>query len=191
VQKRRVAVTLSLAACAICIATIILLVIVIIQGSTGVNEGSLPSEYVDEGIDILSPEVLMLILTTGVLGASVFLLLYSVSISGEIPDSAESAAADSNVVAGEGISATIADVISEEEPIPEKPDLELESRLPKDQLEIYLLIKEEGGEMLQKNIVAKRIFSQAKVTRLLDKLENRGLIVRERHGMTNKIRLIY
>jgi len=190
VQKRRVAVALSLAACAICIATIILLVIVIIQGSTGVNEGSLPSEYVDEGIDIISPEVLMLILTTGVLGASVFLLLYSVSISGEIPDSAESAAADSNVDAGEGISATIADAISEEEPIPEKPDLELESRLPKDQLEIYLLIKEEGGEMLQKNIVAKRIFSQAKVTRLLDKLENRGLIVRERYGMTNKIRLI-
>ena len=44
--------------------------------------------------------------------------------------------------------------------------------------------------MLQKNIVAKRIFSQAKVTRLLDKLENRGLIVRERYGMTNKIRII-
>lgn len=190
-HKRRIAITLSLAACAICIAVIILLVIVIIQGSTGVNEGSLPSQYVDEGIDLFSPKVIMLILTTGVLGTSVFLLLYSLSSLREVPDSAESTAVDSDVVANEGISVPTADGESEgEETTPQKTDLALESKLPKDELEIYLLIREEGGEMLQKNIVAKRIFSQAKVTRLLDKLENRGLIVRVRHGMTNKIRLI-
>ncbi len=32
-------------------------------------------------------------------------------------------------------------------------------------------------------------FSEAKVSRLLDRLEEPGLVVRERQGMTNRVRL--
>lgn len=58
-----------------------------------------------------------------------------------------------------------------------------------DERNLYQMIASAGGEVLQKDLVAKNVFSKAKVTRLLDKLEERGLIVRERHGMTNKIKI--
>lgn len=59
-----------------------------------------------------------------------------------------------------------------------------------DELRLYEMISDAGGEMLQMKVVASGVFSKAKVTRLLDKLEKRGLVVRERHGMTNRIRII-
>lgn len=62
--------------------------------------------------------------------------------------------------------------------------------LPEDEQKLYSMISEAGGELLQMHIVSSGIFSKAKVTRLLDKLEGRGLVVRERHGMTNRVRLI-
>ena len=61
--------------------------------------------------------------------------------------------------------------------------------LDEDEKRLYALIRERGGEMLQKDIVASGSFSKAKVTRLLDKLENKEVVARERHGMTNEIRL--
>jgi len=61
--------------------------------------------------------------------------------------------------------------------------------LPEDERRIFEVIDASGGEMLQKNLVASGEFSRSKVTRLLDKLEGRGLIKRERHGMTNMVRL--
>jgi len=62
--------------------------------------------------------------------------------------------------------------------------------LDEDEKRFYALIRERGGEMLQKDIVASGSFSKAKVTRLLDKLERKEIVARERHGMTNKIRLL-
>jgi uncharacterized membrane protein len=62
--------------------------------------------------------------------------------------------------------------------------------LDADELRLYEMIREAGGEMLQMHVVSAKVFSKAKVTRLLDKLEKRGLVVRERHGMTNRIRVI-
>ncbi|MGB2826532.1 MAG: hypothetical protein WBC49_07860 [Thermoplasmata archaeon] len=59
-----------------------------------------------------------------------------------------------------------------------------------DELRLYEMIRDAGGEILQMHVVSAKIFSKAKVTRLLDKLEKRGLVVRERHGMTNRIRII-
>jgi uncharacterized membrane protein len=44
-------------------------------------------------------------------------------------------------------------------------------------------------EMLQRDLVKSTAFSDAKVSRLLDRLEARGLVVRERQGMTNRVRL--
>lgn len=55
-----------------------------------------------------------------------------------------------------------------------------------DEREIYQLIYNTKGEILQKDIIVSD-FSRAKVTRLLDYLENRGLIERKSYGMTNKV----
>ncbi len=74
-----------------------------------------------------------------------------------------------------------------EEPISE---LTLVRLLDEDERRMYLEIREHGGQMYQRELVAKGDFSKAKVTRVLDKLERRGLVVRERHGMTNRVRIV-
>lgn len=66
----------------------------------------------------------------------------------------------------------------------------LKSPMTEDEGRLYEMIAESGGEMLQMHIVSSEVFSKAKVTRLLDKLEKRGLVIRERHGMTNRVRII-
>jgi uncharacterized membrane protein len=73
-----------------------------------------------------------------------------------------------------------------DEVIGERYDSQL---LPEDERRLYEIIDEAGGEILQVKLVASGEFSKSKVTRLLDKLEDRGLIKRERHGMTNRVRL--
>ena len=67
---------------------------------------------------------------------------------------------------------------------------ELLRSLSEDEFGLYQMLEEAGGAMLQMNIVATKAYSKAKVTRLLNKLEARGLIVRERKGMTNRVRII-
>lgn len=62
--------------------------------------------------------------------------------------------------------------------------------LDEDERRMYLELRDHGGQMFQRDIVALRIFSKAKVTRVLDKLEAKGLVVREAHGMTNRVRLV-
>lgn len=59
-----------------------------------------------------------------------------------------------------------------------------------DERNLYQMIASADGEVFQKDLVSKKVFSKAKVTRLLDKLEERGLIVRERYGATNKIKIV-
>jgi len=77
---------------------------------------------------------------------------------------------------------------------PASPDaiseLTLVKLLDEDERRMYLEIREQDGVVLQRDLVARGMFSKAKVTRVLDKLETKGLIVRERHGMTNRIRLV-
>jgi len=63
--------------------------------------------------------------------------------------------------------------------------------LDEDERLLYTRLRDSGGVVLQKDVVAWGTFSAAKVTRLLDRLERKGLVVRERHGMTNRIRLAY
>ena len=58
-----------------------------------------------------------------------------------------------------------------------------------DERKMFRRIVDAGGEVLQKDLVAEGVFSRAKVTRLLDKLERKGLIVRERFGSTNLVRV--
>ncbi|MDD3398249.1 MAG: MarR family transcriptional regulator [Candidatus Methanomethylophilaceae archaeon] len=54
---------------------------------------------------------------------------------------------------------------------------------------VFRTIMEAGGEILQKDIVNKTKMSDAKVSRTLDRLEEKGVIVKERHGMSNKVRI--
>lgn len=62
--------------------------------------------------------------------------------------------------------------------------------LDPDERQMYLELRDHGGEMFQRDLVALGTFSKAKVTRVLDKLEAKGLVVREAHGMTNRVRLL-
>ena len=76
---------------------------------------------------------------------------------------------------------------------PEKKDnLEVEIAfvlhlLDGDKRKLFNEIVEAGGEILQSDLNANTGFSKAKVTRVLDYLELKGLIVRKSYGMTNKI----
>jgi uncharacterized membrane protein (DUF106 family) len=59
--------------------------------------------------------------------------------------------------------------------------------LAKDEKQIMEKIIESEGTIFQSELVEKTGFSKVKVTRLLDKLEGKGLIERMRRGMTNVI----
>jgi len=52
---------------------------------------------------------------------------------------------------------------------------------------VFSVIVEAGGEVLQKDLPIQTNFSKVKITRTLDYLEAKGLIIRKRHGMTNKV----
>ncbi len=47
----------------------------------------------------------------------------------------------------------------------------------------------DNDAILQRDLIAKTGFSEPKVSRLLDKLERRGLILRQRDGMGNRVLL--
>lgn len=61
--------------------------------------------------------------------------------------------------------------------------------LPEDERAVYRLLLSKGGQVLQKDLRQLVSFSGPKVSRVLDRLERKGLVVRERHGMTNRVRL--
>lgn len=48
-------------------------------------------------------------------------------------------------------------------------------------------IVEAGGEILQSELPIQTGFSKAKITRILDSLERKGLIIRKSYGMRNKV----
>lgn len=76
-------------------------------------------------------------------------------------------------------------------PAPSVAEPTLVKLLDGDERRMYLELRDHGGQMYQRDLVALRIFSKAKVTRVLDKLESKGLVVREAHGMTNRVRLVH
>ncbi|HEY7588465.1 MAG TPA: MarR family transcriptional regulator [Thermoplasmata archaeon] len=73
------------------------------------------------------------------------------------------------------------------EPVPEPVLMKL---LNRDERQMYLEIRNRGGTVLQRDLVALGLWSKAKVTRVLDKLEAKGIVVREAHGMTNRVRIL-
>ena len=68
------------------------------------------------------------------------------------------------------------------------PDIALRL-LTGDELSLYQRIVASAGTALQKDLVGVGLFSGPKVSRILDRLEAKGLVARERYGMTNRIRL--
>lgn len=62
-----------------------------------------------------------------------------------------------------------------------------ESQLDEEEKRFYTLIKEGNGSKYQTDIIRETGYSKVKVTRILDRLEGKGIIERRRRGMTNVI----
>lgn len=60
------------------------------------------------------------------------------------------------------------------------------SSLRKEEREVFKIIKE-NKTIFQADLIEKLGFGKAKVSRILDRLENRELIERKRRGMTNVV----
>ncbi len=58
-----------------------------------------------------------------------------------------------------------------------------------DERKVFSELLNFNGEILQNELVLKSGLSKVKVTRILSSLENKNLIIKERHGLTNKIKL--
>ncbi len=58
-----------------------------------------------------------------------------------------------------------------------------------DERKAIIVLQNAKGEMLQNKLVEKLGLSKVKVTRVLARLERKELIVRTRHGLTNKVKL--
>jgi hypothetical protein len=77
---------------------------------------------------------------------------------------------------------------------PIEPDLQKErvagvllKALEGDERRTVKLIVDNGGRMLQNDLVNSLNFSKAKVSRILFKLEQRKIIIKEKYGLTNSI----
>jgi uncharacterized membrane protein len=70
---------------------------------------------------------------------------------------------------------------------PKKKKVVIPENLTDDERKIIDELVKQNGMIFQSEIVEKLDVSKVKVTRILDKLEGRGLIERRRRGMTNAI----
>ena len=59
--------------------------------------------------------------------------------------------------------------------------------LNEDQRKVLEKIIEEEGTIFQSDLVEKTKLSKVKVSRILDKLEGKGIVERKRHGMSNVV----
>ena len=58
-----------------------------------------------------------------------------------------------------------------------------------DERTMFKAIMDSDGEALQKDLIARTRMSNAKVSRLLNRLQTKGIVSKDRHGSTNKIRI--
>jgi uncharacterized membrane protein len=61
------------------------------------------------------------------------------------------------------------------------------AELDSDEARVVAFINEGNGSVYQSDILKKTGFSKVKVSRLLDRLEQKGLLERKRRGMTNLV----
>ena len=73
-------------------------------------------------------------------------------------------------------------------PTPETPEEYKKvdtSTLSAEELQIIECIKQKDGSAYQSDLIQETGHSKVKMTRLLDKLESRGILEKKRRGMTN------
>jgi len=58
-----------------------------------------------------------------------------------------------------------------------------------DERMMFKAIMDSGGEALQKDLILRTKMSNAKVSRLLDRLAQKGVVTKERYGSTNKVKI--
>ena len=58
-----------------------------------------------------------------------------------------------------------------------------------DEREMYRTIVDAGGAMLQKDLIVKLKWSDAKVSRTIDKLIEKRVVSKERYGSTNRVKV--
>jgi len=58
-----------------------------------------------------------------------------------------------------------------------------------DERTMFKAIMDSGGDALQKDLIVRTKMSNAKVSRLLDRLESKGVVSKERHGSTNRVKI--
>ena len=56
-----------------------------------------------------------------------------------------------------------------------------------DERTMFRALVDKGGDALQKDLIIATKMSDAKASRVLDRLIEKGVITKERHGMTNKV----
>ncbi len=61
------------------------------------------------------------------------------------------------------------------------------SKLSAEEKKIYSLLKENEGSSYQSDLVKETGFSKVKLTRILDRMEQKGILERKRRGMTNLV----
>ncbi len=71
--------------------------------------------------------------------------------------------------------------------ISERERQDILRNLSKDERKVMEILLDEKGSSFQSDIVEKSGFPKAKVTRVLDRLEGRGIVERKRRGMTNMV----
>lgn len=96
------------------------------------------------------------------------------------------------ILAGFGIFMILSGRKYQEEITEKEKELEkIIATLKGDEKKISNIIKDGGGAMFQSELVEKTGLSKVKVTRILDKLEGKGLIERRRRGMSNLVLFKY
>lgn len=60
-----------------------------------------------------------------------------------------------------------------------------------DERTMFKTIMDSGGEALQKDLIQRTKMSSAKVSRVLDRLVEKGVVSKERHGSTNRVRITF
>lgn len=68
-----------------------------------------------------------------------------------------------------------------------KKEFKEPKNLDREEKKIFNLIKENSGTIFQSELIEKTEFSKVKISRILDRLEGKGVIERRRRGMTNVV----
>lgn len=74
-------------------------------------------------------------------------------------------------------------------PGPTEDDYLVLRLLSGDERAMFRAVVDNGGEALQKDLIVRLKWSDAKVSRVIDRLIEKGVVTKERHGSTNKIRV--